>query len=251
MKAVRVHTFGGPEVLKVESDVPIPVHSETQVFYLFTCFNWHNCSKVAMFRFWFGLVQLVLIQLTHTLEWDYLLNCQLCLTSLDVMVLELLKKLAPKLTHSRLVVLFKTIFQRNRFNDLKSSKYSRNSLKRKCYNFFFSIAGRWSRFLFRSQRLLRRVRCLWIAFSVPSGWSPLLRPRGRSRCSLLHGLSRYIYQVYKRHSAFTFPLFSIQSNGFCSSSPPPCVVQRKGQGRRSCFGSWSQWSCWFSRLSNR
>lgn len=32
MKAVRVHTFGGPEVLKVESDVPIPVHSETQVF---------------------------------------------------------------------------------------------------------------------------------------------------------------------------------------------------------------------------
>ncbi|XP_046459159.1 quinone oxidoreductase-like isoform X2 [Daphnia pulex] len=31
MKAVRVHSFGGPEVLKVESDVPIPIHSETQV----------------------------------------------------------------------------------------------------------------------------------------------------------------------------------------------------------------------------
>nr|CAH0105055.1 unnamed protein product [Daphnia galeata] len=31
MKAVRVHTFGGPEVLKVESDVPIPVHTESQV----------------------------------------------------------------------------------------------------------------------------------------------------------------------------------------------------------------------------
>ena len=31
MKAIRVHSFGGPEVLKVESDVPIPIHSETQV----------------------------------------------------------------------------------------------------------------------------------------------------------------------------------------------------------------------------
>ncbi|KAK4019592.1 quinone oxidoreductase isoform X1 [Daphnia magna] len=31
MKAVRVHTFGGPEVLKVETDVPIPVHTESQV----------------------------------------------------------------------------------------------------------------------------------------------------------------------------------------------------------------------------
>jgi len=39
MKAVRVHTFGGPEVLKVESDVPIPVHTETQVYYLSICFN--------------------------------------------------------------------------------------------------------------------------------------------------------------------------------------------------------------------
>lgn len=31
MKAIRVHTFGGPEVLKLETDVPIPIHTETQV----------------------------------------------------------------------------------------------------------------------------------------------------------------------------------------------------------------------------
>ena len=35
MKAVRVHTFGGPEVLKVESDVPIPVLTESQVSLFF------------------------------------------------------------------------------------------------------------------------------------------------------------------------------------------------------------------------
>ena len=37
MKAVRVHAFGGPEVLKVESDVPIPVHTESQVYCLVIC----------------------------------------------------------------------------------------------------------------------------------------------------------------------------------------------------------------------
>lgn len=31
MKAVRVNEFGGPQVLKVESDVAIPVPNETQV----------------------------------------------------------------------------------------------------------------------------------------------------------------------------------------------------------------------------
>lgn len=31
MKAIRVHEFGGPAVLKVEKDVPIPHYSETQV----------------------------------------------------------------------------------------------------------------------------------------------------------------------------------------------------------------------------
>ena len=38
MKAVRVHEFGGPQVLKVEEDVPIPVHTDTQVCLLFC---WH------------------------------------------------------------------------------------------------------------------------------------------------------------------------------------------------------------------
>jgi len=31
MKAVRVHEFGGPQVLKVETDVPVPTYTETQV----------------------------------------------------------------------------------------------------------------------------------------------------------------------------------------------------------------------------
>ena len=31
MKAIRVHEFGGPQVLKVETDVPIPTFSDTQV----------------------------------------------------------------------------------------------------------------------------------------------------------------------------------------------------------------------------
>lgn len=31
MKAVRVHEFGGPQVLKVETDVPVPAFTETQV----------------------------------------------------------------------------------------------------------------------------------------------------------------------------------------------------------------------------
>ena len=31
MKAVRVNEFGGPQVLKVESDVAIPEPNETQV----------------------------------------------------------------------------------------------------------------------------------------------------------------------------------------------------------------------------
>lgn len=31
MKAVRVHEFGGPQVLKVETDVPVPVHTDSQV----------------------------------------------------------------------------------------------------------------------------------------------------------------------------------------------------------------------------
>lgn len=35
MKAVRVHTFGGPEVLKLEHDVPIPIPSETQVIHFY------------------------------------------------------------------------------------------------------------------------------------------------------------------------------------------------------------------------
>ena len=34
MKAVRVHEFGGPQVLKVETDVPIPAITDTQVIYL-------------------------------------------------------------------------------------------------------------------------------------------------------------------------------------------------------------------------
>ena len=34
MKAVRVHEFGGPQVLKVEEDVPIPVHTDTQVLFI-------------------------------------------------------------------------------------------------------------------------------------------------------------------------------------------------------------------------
>ena len=39
MKAVRVHTFGGPEVLKVESDVPIPVLTESPVSLFFGNFS--------------------------------------------------------------------------------------------------------------------------------------------------------------------------------------------------------------------
>ena len=31
MKAIRVHEFGGPHVLKVESDVPVPSYSDSQV----------------------------------------------------------------------------------------------------------------------------------------------------------------------------------------------------------------------------
>ena len=31
MKAVRVHEFGGPQVLKVETDVPVPSYTESQV----------------------------------------------------------------------------------------------------------------------------------------------------------------------------------------------------------------------------
>ena len=66
---------------------------------------------------------------------------------------------------------------------------------------------------------------------------------------------RAIFIKYKSFSTFTFLLFSIQCNScFCSSSTSIVIcyaMQRKGQGRRSCFGSWSQWSCWFSRLSNR
>lgn len=34
MKAVRVHEFGGPQVLKIETNVPIPVHTDSQVFFL-------------------------------------------------------------------------------------------------------------------------------------------------------------------------------------------------------------------------
>lgn len=56
MKAVRVHTFGGPEVLKVESDVPIPVHTESQVyifFYLFFPFFFKGlCDCYNYFFYW-------------------------------------------------------------------------------------------------------------------------------------------------------------------------------------------------------
>ena len=31
MKAVRVHEFGGPQVLKVQTDVPVPAINDTQV----------------------------------------------------------------------------------------------------------------------------------------------------------------------------------------------------------------------------
>jgi len=31
MKAVRVNEFGGPNVLRVEADVPVPKHTEPQV----------------------------------------------------------------------------------------------------------------------------------------------------------------------------------------------------------------------------
>jgi NADPH:quinone reductase len=39
MKAVRVHEFGGPQVLKVETDVPIPAITDTQVIYLQAFFS--------------------------------------------------------------------------------------------------------------------------------------------------------------------------------------------------------------------
>ena len=32
MKAIRVHEFGGPQVLKIESNVAIPAFSDSQVY---------------------------------------------------------------------------------------------------------------------------------------------------------------------------------------------------------------------------
>lgn len=39
MKAIRVHEFGGPQVLKVEHDVPVPVHTDSQVLINTNSFN--------------------------------------------------------------------------------------------------------------------------------------------------------------------------------------------------------------------
>ena len=105
MKAIRVHEFGGPQVLKVEHDVPVPVHTDSQVLidtYLFNqlqfTFDFQNCFFQ---RFWFELDRPESTQLTLILEWDCLRNCPACPTFQAVMVLEQWKKSVRKLILSR------------------------------------------------------------------------------------------------------------------------------------------------------
>jgi len=42
MRAIRVSQFGGPEVLKVETNVAVPVPSDTQVTFYSQVFNFQS-----------------------------------------------------------------------------------------------------------------------------------------------------------------------------------------------------------------
>lgn len=37
MRAVRVSRFGGPKVLRIETDVPVPVPTDSQVIIQYSC----------------------------------------------------------------------------------------------------------------------------------------------------------------------------------------------------------------------
>jgi hypothetical protein len=83
-------------------------------------------------------------------------------------------------------------------------------LTEKMFHFIFHfifISGRRSRVFLRGKRLLRRVRCLWIALGLPPARTSLVRPRGSSRRPLLHRLSRNLSQVlHNNHRKLVYSL---------------------------------------------
>ena len=53
MRAIRVSQFGGPEVLKVETNVAVPVPSDTQVTYYSQVFHFQSLINNATGKFVF------------------------------------------------------------------------------------------------------------------------------------------------------------------------------------------------------
>ena len=191
MKAVYVREFGGPEVLKVETDVPVPTISETQVKRRRGRTEWNEPADKRA-------AQQVLIRVgsagVNPVDTYIRMGLFANLPSLPYIPGRdgsgTVEKVGAKVTTTKVRWFLGRILQIPMLWQVLVSLTG---------TLWLILAGgcpgRRSSLLLGRQRLLRRVRRLRIALGVSIGRPAVLRPGRRSGRPLLHGPSGSIHQV--------------------------------------------------------